>query len=59
MVKGILALAVLAAVIAVGARWIHNEGTSQGPTTVRVEVPNPMGDDGGDGDGDGDQILVP
>ena len=57
MVKGILALAVVAAAIAFGVRWITHEGTSQGPATVRVEVPNPMGDD--DGGGDGGQILVP
>ena len=56
MVKGILALAVLAAAIALGVRWISNEGTSSGPTTVRVDVPNPMGGSSSDGGG---EILVP
>ncbi|MEQ1786149.1 MAG: hypothetical protein ABL966_03780 [Acidimicrobiales bacterium] len=55
MVKGIIALAIIAAAIAAGVRWIADQGTGQGPTTVRVEVPNPMGD----GDGDGGQIVIP
>jgi len=58
MVKGILALAVLAAVIALGVRWVSNEGASSGPTSVRVEVPNPMGGDSDDS-GSGGEILVP
>ena len=57
MVKGILALAVLAGAIALGVRWVSNEGTSSGPTTVRVDVPNPMGGDSSTSGGD--QILVP
>ena len=57
MVKGILALAVLAGAIALGVRWVSNEGTSSGPTTVRVDVPNPLGGDSSTSGGD--QILVP
>jgi len=55
VIKAILALAVVAAAIAAGVKWISDEGTSQGPTTVKVEVPNPMG---GGGDGGG-EIYVP
>ena len=54
MIKAILALAIAAAAIAAGVKWIADEGTSQGPTTVEVEVPNPMG-----GEGDGGEIYVP
>ena len=54
MVKAILGLAIVAGAIALVVRYITDEGTSQGPTTVRVEVPSP----GGDG-GDGDPIYVP
>ena len=55
MIKAILALAVVAAAIAAGVKWISDEGTSQGPTSVQVEVPNPMGGE----DGGGDEIYVP
>ena len=55
MIKAILALAVVAAAIAAGVKWISDEGTSQGPTTVKVEVPNPMGGEGGEGD----ELYVP
>ncbi|MFL6204254.1 MAG: hypothetical protein ACJ739_02805 [Acidimicrobiales bacterium] len=58
MIKAILALAVVAGAIALGVKWISDEGTSQGPTTVKVEVPNPMGGDG-NGGGGGDEIYVP
>jgi hypothetical protein len=58
VVKGILALAIVAAAIAFGVKWITDEGTSSGPTVVKVEVPNPMGD-GGDQDDGGQQIYVP
>ena len=57
MIKAILALAVVAGAIALGVKWISDEGTSQGPTTVKVEVPDPMGGDSNSGKGD--EIYVP
>jgi hypothetical protein len=57
VIKAILALAIVAAAIAAGVKWITDEGTSQGPTVVKVEVPNPMG--GSQSGGGGDQIYVP
>lgn len=56
MVKAIIGLALVAAAIAFGVKWATDEGTSHGPTTVRVEMPNPMGGDSG---GDGGAIYVP
>lgn len=49
MIKAIVGLAMLAAAIAYGVKWAADQGTTNGPTTVRVEVPNPMGGDTGDG----------
>lgn len=49
MIKAIVGLALLAAAIAYGVRWTADQATRTGPTTVRVEVPNPMGGDTGDG----------
>lgn len=54
MVKAIIGLALVAAAIAFGVKWATDQGTSKGPTTVQVDVPNPMG-----GGGDGDVIYVP
>jgi hypothetical protein len=56
MVKAIVGLALIAGAIAYGVRWAAEQGTSSGPTTVKVEVPNPMGGDGGDSGG---AIYVP
>lgn len=54
MLKAIIGLALIAAAIAYGLKWAADQGTDQGPTTVRVEVPDPMGGDGGGG-----EIYVP
>ncbi len=56
MVKAIIGLALLAAAIAAGVRWATDQGTSTGPTVVKVEVPNPLG---GSDQGDGGAIYVP
>lgn len=55
MIKAIVGLALLAAAVAYGVKWAADESTSKGPTTVTVEMPNPMGGDGGGGD----TIYVP
>jgi hypothetical protein len=50
MVKAIIGLALVAAAIAFGVKWATEQGASKGPTTIQVDVPNPMGGGGGDGD---------
>ena len=55
MVKAIIGLALIAAAIAFGVRWATNEGTSNAPTTVRVDVPDPLGGS----DGGGEEIYIP
>ena len=57
MIKVLLAHAIVASAIAAGVKWMTDESTSQGPTVVTVEVPNPMG--GSQSGGGGDKIYVP
>jgi hypothetical protein len=61
MIKAIIGLAALAAAIAYGVHWATEQGTSAGPKTVTVEMPDPMGGGGGGGNGGGSggQVLLP
>ena len=57
MLKVIIGFALLAAAVAGGVKWATDKGTSKGPTVVKVEMPNPMGGDGGGSSGGA--IYVP
>jgi hypothetical protein len=56
MFKYLIAIAAVAAGIAYGVDQLADKGTSNGPTVVTVQVPNPMGGGGGNGGG---AIYIP
>ena len=56
MLRFVIALAVIAALIAIGVNTFVGHESKKGPNTITITVPNPGGQSGGGG---GDQIYVP
>ena len=59
MFKYLVGIAVIGIAIAFGVQKLQEKGTSSGPTTVQVSVPNPVPGGGGNDPNGGGAIYVP